>query len=470
MKARAMVLSLAVTMLCSVTQAVDFPLQVKQVSLEDARMLPGNYGRGASLSYRVPAQLRNAPKLVSAKPMYAQFGTVMRLGESRSSLRWEPIAIFDESRGTGTGYDRLYFDLNGNGDLKSAPAITRIKEKKQDASSITFNYNDFGPIKLPSSKTIGQYQPSFYAQMYTYTYKASSSSLVRSDPNRVNGYARIWAAQYLETTVELNGVKQKFGLLDGNCNFQIGDLAGLNKYNYSGTPPEIRWMLAPADVFLRDQDNSGEFKNTIGSRDSESYSRLVYFGGKPYTITLSADYRQVQFNSCTQPMGTLNLPPEVSQVVLGMEKGSETWEIATPGLVNQRAIIPAGTYRIASATLRGDAGSGKTLITETTSGLTEVQSVTAGGNANLKIGLPLRLNLTTSNAKSIVPLEREAKVAVPSTSTLRLNLAILGVAGEKYGSFTQIDSQGKTERPKPPTYEIIGPDGKQIAAGDFEFG
>jgi len=61
----------------------------------------------------VPRTLKKAPDLKSAKPRYV----VVVLGEGRQS---SVALVFDESKGTGTGYDTLYADTNYNGDLTDA--------------------------------------------------------------------------------------------------------------------------------------------------------------------------------------------------------------------------------------------------------------------------------------------------------------------------------------------------------------
>ncbi|MCZ7646877.1 MAG: thioredoxin family protein [Planctomycetota bacterium] len=61
----------------------------------------------------VPRTLKKAPELKSEKPRY----TIWALGDLKTQAM---VQIWDESQGTGTGYDTLYMDRNLNGDLSEA--------------------------------------------------------------------------------------------------------------------------------------------------------------------------------------------------------------------------------------------------------------------------------------------------------------------------------------------------------------
>ena len=63
------------------------------------------------------------PTYSSQKPRYAK----VVVNEDGSKVL---TVVFDESRGTGKGYDRMYVDLNFNGDLTDDPAIKSECEKQ----------------------------------------------------------------------------------------------------------------------------------------------------------------------------------------------------------------------------------------------------------------------------------------------------------------------------------------------------
>jgi len=91
---------------------------------------------------KVPRDLKKAPDLKSAKPQYVLFA----LGAEGSKVL---TVVFDESGGTGKGYDTVYFDKNLNGDLsepdekaaggKDGFKVGPIALKDADGSAFTFN-------------------------------------------------------------------------------------------------------------------------------------------------------------------------------------------------------------------------------------------------------------------------------------------------------------------------------------------
>ena len=82
------------------------------------------------------------------------------------------------------------------------------------------------------------------------------------------GQLRLKAGWYLDTTVELKGLKQKVGVYDGDCNLRLGDVAKAQTYRSSGE--EENWYFGPGDFLLMDVDGSGAFESD--AFDSESCS------------------------------------------------------------------------------------------------------------------------------------------------------------------------------------------------------
>jgi hypothetical protein len=71
------------------------------------------------------------PAFTSGKPLYGLLRVDMEFGEERSGTPY-PFAL-DESAGTGTGYDRLYVDLNLNGNLADESPVTALKDPPASA-------------------------------------------------------------------------------------------------------------------------------------------------------------------------------------------------------------------------------------------------------------------------------------------------------------------------------------------------
>jgi hypothetical protein len=66
------------------------------------------------------------PEFRSHRPVYGAFTFDMSFLDPRSGLRYG-YAV-DESRGTGTGYDRLYFDFNHDSDLTNDVAVPAMRK------------------------------------------------------------------------------------------------------------------------------------------------------------------------------------------------------------------------------------------------------------------------------------------------------------------------------------------------------
>lgn len=66
------------------------------------------------------------PEFKSDKPIYGAITFDMSIFDSQAGIRY--CFAVDESGGTGTGYDRLYFDLNHDSDLTNDPPVGRMKD------------------------------------------------------------------------------------------------------------------------------------------------------------------------------------------------------------------------------------------------------------------------------------------------------------------------------------------------------
>jgi hypothetical protein len=134
---KALVAVVVVTTLEAV--AAEFPLTVVQMNAQEAALKPG---RSSSFIYlNRPAAIRREPKSASTRPLYGvmERGFAFRL---------------DESNGTGTGYDRLLIDFNGNGDLGDDPAegsAAKRRSRRADATRAAF-----GPINRPRNESRGR--------------------------------------------------------------------------------------------------------------------------------------------------------------------------------------------------------------------------------------------------------------------------------------------------------------------------
>lgn len=137
-------------------------------------------GQSAACQDEPFAQVKAYPAFVSRKPIYGSIHFYLNRKQPSSAQ----IAYFavDESQGTGKGYDRLYFDANGDLDLRNDPVV---KPQGHPPDNARLNYSsikaqvifdflalkfDFGPagirpVQLMPRLAISVYEKEEYKQM-----------------------------------------------------------------------------------------------------------------------------------------------------------------------------------------------------------------------------------------------------------------------------------------------------------------
>ena len=78
-------------------------------------------------------EVKAYPAFTSGKPIYGSFRYAREYRKKDSGILY--YFAIDESGGTGTGYDRLYFDLNRDLDLTNDRPLTPHKEPPEGATS-----------------------------------------------------------------------------------------------------------------------------------------------------------------------------------------------------------------------------------------------------------------------------------------------------------------------------------------------
>ena len=220
--------------------AEEFPLTFQTIPAKDVMDFPGGYGVSGPLHLAKPAKVKNEPKAVSRHPLYA---------ECRETSTADGFIIrLDESKGDGKGYDQLIADMNQNGDLTDdavTPLVVMPTDRKLPSRATGPSL--FGPIRAPAGKLIAGGQPIYFAQAYI----NNLSYVLSSGQNAQEAYIgqlRLKAGWYVDTTVTLNGLKQKVGVFDGDSNLRLGDLP--KPQTYRNTGEDENWYFGQADALL----------------------------------------------------------------------------------------------------------------------------------------------------------------------------------------------------------------------------
>ncbi len=122
------------------------------------------------LTSKVPRSIKRIPSFISKKPL---FGSVMIRYDFTSSYDGTFLAL-DESKGTGTGYDTLYLDMNGNCDLSDDSRVLEstdsdgkkiyhcppipfnvIYPKSKNTTPVSMDVEIDGKSKVPDSYMLG---------------------------------------------------------------------------------------------------------------------------------------------------------------------------------------------------------------------------------------------------------------------------------------------------------------------------
>ena len=441
------VLILAAFAAGSLALAADFPLKVKSLTSEEAMRLPGGFGAMGQVATAKPPAISKEPKAVSKHPLYGTFITPNVSPEAaKSGLAFR----LDESKGDGKGYDRLIIDFDGNGDLTDDAVIKGAMETSAGGSpEITM----FGPIEAPAGKRTGAWQPTYHAQMYLF-----NRSLIKTSGTNYIGYLRLKAGNYLETTVDIGGVKQRIALVDGDCNLRIGDKPAAQEQQIG--PNERTTYFSPADTILRDRDGTGKYQNET---DAECFGNIIYFGPAPYNMTLAKDMAAVQLEPYSGPTGELTAAngDKVGALTVAWESAPGKWEPLSPDVSSGKAKVPAGSYRLYACALTAKAGDGATLMISGTNrtGKASTVKVAEGKSAALECGTPIDLQVKAE--------KREGPTR--GASMLSINVSIVGAGGEVYNSFAKM-ANGQPAQLDPPKFKVLDQKEQILASGQLEFG
>ena len=154
--------------------------KLREVSVfeqSDDSFLRGQTGQSQDQPF---AEVKSYPAFVSKKPLYGSVRFAADYGQTNGGLLF--YFAMDESQGTGKGYDRLYFDLNRDLDLRNDPVVMPQRHAPDRASlpyggikqqvifdplSINFDFGPAGtrPVQIMPRLTVSVYDKEEYKQV-----------------------------------------------------------------------------------------------------------------------------------------------------------------------------------------------------------------------------------------------------------------------------------------------------------------
>ncbi len=441
--------------------ADDFPLTFKAIPAKDVMTFPGGAGNIGALGVTKPNKLKKEPKAVSRHPLY---------GECRDTTTGAALVFrLDESKGDGRGYDRLIVDMDQNGNLTDDPVVQNVAPSGERKVVLPEQLL-FGPIQAPVQKAVAGERPIYFAWVNIYNRQFPSSS--RAIQDTFIGHLFLKAGWYLETTVDLNGRKQKVGVYDGNSNLRLGDLSEPQTYP-SGQ--EKTWYFRPGDYLLVDTDGSGSFENDPFQSEAYPYGPILYLSGTPYKVALSPDCKSLRVEPWSEPLAEVALRPNGNQVKtlsLAWEGPSGNWQLIRPAVNQGKIMVPPGNYRLYSCSLAGGGGSADQVMVSGMQRVPQTPVSVAVGRANtLDCGGPLQVKVTATKVRagdSGALVEESSTSASKSEPALRISTSLVGSGGEIYSTFLKGDRY--KSRPPKPGFSIVQAGGKTVATGNLEYG
>jgi hypothetical protein len=383
--------------------------------------------------------------------------------------------VLDSIDDKSKGYDRLYFDLNGNGDLTDDQPIDVLPSKNRAAPSATYDRSEFPRVDLMIDVEGRQLPYSFFATR-DYYYRPGYEYVTLS----------LKAAVYRRGDITLDGKSHAIAVLDWNSNGRFDDVFSSPKESHNSPAAGVKYgdmllidpeMLAKED--LSSSRPAGEHRQFVG--------KLTTFENKNYEVKVSPAGNELTWTpspiACGQVVGAsatcrASLISELGYVDLKLEK-------------SKPASVPAGQWRLLSYTttienwkdqanrnrtsaevspsprngvkltlvgatsekaappepLLGPASVSR-LSAEGTSSGTRV-TVKAGQTTTLKFGAPYKTVVT----------------AIQRPGSAEIDITIQGADGEHVREL--LVNGRRTEKPK---VTITDPRGKVVAEGNLEYG
>jgi hypothetical protein len=268
------------------------------------------------------AEVKLYPKLNSSRALYGAivFGKFqIKPGEGKPFR-----CVVDESAGTGKGYDRLYFDANGDLDLTNDPVLTPIKVES-NTTAPTWTSTDFHPLIISFD-----FGPDFGEQPVQIQPVLTDSDGMKKHEIML----RLSASEARKGKIQIG--RQRFNALM----LQVQDITG--RFD----TPLTALNLTEAGLFA-----SRTWWNSGGEDDLSSF-RLV--DGKLYTITTTPTGDTLKVRRYRGDVGTLRIEPgnrDISKMQMTGWLASKTASVPVgrkPQVSEpvQECLLPVGDYSV----------------------------------------------------------------------------------------------------------------------------
>ena len=367
------------------------------------------------------------------------------------------VFVLDKKSATSPGFDVLYFDVNGNGDLTDDEAIRAYEQPQAEKpegqraaqTRLQQSWSYFPRVDLKLDFDGAKVDYSFFFQVFQQQ---------RMDFSYV--MATLTAAAYQRGEASIDGRRRAVVLLDNNSNGRFDDVFSMPRI------PNVRGRIRPAfgDSVLigEEQDAAGGPRPGAAAWNSQYLAKLLILDGKYYDVTVSTSGDEIAWSPSSLPGGQVVGPRKNCTVMLIGELGCIPLTLRDA----QPATVPAGQWRVFNYSITdtewappnaekpADADAARprpapSVVSGWGAAQMEPIEVRAGETAQMNFGPPYKLAL------SVYHMPGEARFA----------MAIQGETGETVAS---LSVNGR--RPQKPKLTITDQSGEVVAEGDFEYG
>ncbi len=394
------------------------------------------------------------------------FRCVARLGDGRYGM------VFDSTDLAKKGFDRLYLDRNGNGDL------TDDKVAKAGAGGgMGMSWQGSTPTSFPTiTMTIKA-----GGKEYDYRFDVSAMLYGSSDHRYVQ--ASIRTRVFREGEITLEGKKRAVYAVDRNSNGRFDDLYTVNRET---TSSDGRVWPTDGDLLITDPGRATGELNWYDPTVNESMTyvaKIVRLNDKFYDLSISPTGDKLTLEPSKAGVGYV-VNPSVSFTAMVYGDGGV---VRISGTKGKPIALPEGQWRLLSYTI--DLPSTSQPATKPAekvklkSGLFSrlVRSAVGSDGSGSDRPKPTVVSANGTRDCKPVTVKKGETVEMPfgppykpsvrveewvrSKDRRELSMMLVGSAGEVCSNLSI-----KGERPEAPTFAVVAPDGEIVERGKFEYG
>jgi hypothetical protein len=507
----AAVVSSAIFAIAAVVRAETCTLEIKRVNRENpqksdyvyqvanAQRIFVQIGKdGAPMGNQGPAAafqriVKKEPKYRSERPVRA----VIKLGSQEYAFALDAIPPAskdakadaektkkEENRKTGKalapapiGYNRLYFDLNHNGDLTDDKPID---VEPQRGPRRVGSFFQFPRIDLMIDDAGTKLDYSFFLEGQEIGASRDVAYVVMS----MNPGA------YREGDITLDGKKRHVILIDFNSNGRFNDEISISK---DVGAPNSRVGGEPGDMLLVDPNPNGDPQYDVNSSDAvHNVSKVVNVGGRFYDVKISPAGDKLTLTPSSVPLGKVkNASGKFNAIIYG-----DLGVLDIRGEKDVPLPVPEGEWKLLSYTIDATAakepkkaeekkeekkpdekkGSLESMAQDLNGllgGSSESDTVVRQSTASAQATAGYKAVKVVKGETVLMPFGPPYKPVVtaeffengPKHDVLSLGLTLVGSAGEICNDMTV-----KGGSPSKPKFIITDAKGKVVEQGSFEYG